>query len=299
MCCLETLSPKKNEAQKNQLENSGAIESATSSKIAEVDDTEPLDSPISVEPVTVREPFPYLTTSGLSPEEKDVYLERLILESMDIRYKFGRLASDTQISLQSRKVKVKIISNEVMAFYPLYHDNVFKYRDIDTPTVMGLLSESWNFVIYGILEHIIVKLGTVEDQANLEAYKKSLCEYSKRRMLECPEGIFGGSKKVDEKEMVVKMANKATSIYDTTLEDVQKIVSKFKKVMNVEEFGMRLISIGVEDHHTVFFFGVNTLLVRSESMFPLTQKKKERLMARHIWHISCGEFIFQHKLQVS
>lgn len=294
--CSET---PKTETQDKTMESTGAMESVASDEIAKVDKTNQEDSPISMEPVTVREPFPYLITSGLSLEEKDAYLERLMLESMDIRYRFCRLTSDTQISLQSRNVKIKKISDEVKSFHPHYHNKVFKYRAIDIPKAMGLLNESWNFTFYGVLEHIIVKLGTVANRVTLGVYKKSLSQYSKRRLFECPDGIFGGSKKEDEEEMVMKRANKGTSMYDITLGDVMEIVSEFRKEMKVEEFEMRLLSNEVEDNHMVLFFAVNSSLVLSKSLFPLTQEQKERLMACGIWHVSCGEFIFQHKPLVS
>ena len=46
------------------------------------------------EPIIVQDPFLYLITSGLSAEEKDSLLERLVLEAADIRLQFCTLASN-------------------------------------------------------------------------------------------------------------------------------------------------------------------------------------------------------------
>ena len=258
-----------------------------------------MDSPLPGTPVTVRDPFPYLVTSGFSLDEKNALLERLMLESMDIRYKFGRLSSDVQMSLQARNVSINDISDVVKIVHPRYHDNIFKHQATDVSTAMGLLNDSWNFYFYGTLEYMVVKLGTAGDQVTLRVYKRSLDEYSKRRLFECPDGILGGSKREDEEDMVVKKANYDTSVYDTTLGDVRHVVSKLQMVMGVEELEVRLVSTGIEDHHLLLFFAVNSSLRHSQAIFPLSHERKERLMADGIWHVSCGDFIFQRKPQVS
>ena len=76
------------------------------------------------QPILVQDPFPYLITSGLSAEEKDSLLERLVLETADIRLKFCTLASNLHKSLLTRNVNVSKLNDDVHTFHPYYYEMV-------------------------------------------------------------------------------------------------------------------------------------------------------------------------------
>ena len=250
------------------------------------------------EPIIVQDPFPYLITSGLSAEEKDSLLERLVLETADIRLKFCTLASNFHESLLTRNVNVSKLNDEVHAFHPYYYERVYKYRATDITTAVGLLHNNLNFHFYAVLRHLIAKLGSIDDRMALRNYESVHAEFCKHRLFECPDRIFGGARWEHEEELIVKKSNKTKSINDITLTDVTAFVEEFRKEIKADEFSMRLLSTGVEDSHSVFYFAMDTSLVNSDAAFPLSLERKERLMAAGVWHVSCGEFIFQHKPQV-
>ena len=76
----------------------------------------------------------------------------------------------------------------------------------------------------------------------------------------------------------MKKSNKTKSINDITLTDVTAFVEEFRKEIKTDEFSMRLLSTGVEDSHSVFYFAMDTSLVNSDAAFQLSLERKERLM---------------------
>ena len=72
------------------------------------------------EPIIVQDPFLYLTTSGLSAEEKDSLLYRLLLEAADIRLKFCTLGSNFHKSFLTRNINVSKLNHKVHTFHPCY-----------------------------------------------------------------------------------------------------------------------------------------------------------------------------------
>ena len=246
----------------------------------------------------VQNPFPYLITSGLSQEERDGLMERLVLECANVRLKFCSLTCNFLLSLLSRNVSLSQVSDEVQKFLPFYYDQVFKYRATDVAMAVSLLTNSSNFQFHAIFNHLIDKIGSLDDKDEYQEYSKLLGDFSKRRLFECPDGIFGGSRWDQEDELVVKKRIKGKSIHDVMLEDVSRYVSEFRAEFKVDEFNMRLLSISMEGSHLVLYFALDKGLVNSEACFPLAQERRERLMEVGVWHVSCGEFIFEQRPQV-
>jgi len=225
----------------------------------------------------VQNPFPYLITSGLSQEERDSLMERLILECSDIRLKFCSLTYNFLLSLLSQKISLSQVNNEVQKFLPYYYERVYKYRATDVAMAIGLLIYNTNFQFYGIFNHLVGKIGSSSDKDSLQEYSRLRTEFSKRRLFECPDGIFGGSKWEHEEELVAKKSCKEKSIHDVTLEDVLQYVSQFRAEFKVDEFSMRFLSVSMEGSSLVLYFALDMGLVSSEACFPLTQERKEHL----------------------
>ena len=89
------------------------------------EDQEHVDiSAACAEPIVVQDPFPYLITSGLSAEEKDSLLERLVLKAADICLKFCTLASNFHEFFLTRNVNVSKLNDEVHTFHLYYYERV-------------------------------------------------------------------------------------------------------------------------------------------------------------------------------
>ena len=231
--------------------------------------------------------FPYLSTSGLTEKEKYALFERLLQEAMEIRFKFFNLLSNTKTSLLDRGVAVTKISDEMSGFP--YQDAVNGVSSIEE--AIGVLNETWSFCDYTSLEHIIVKLGTIEDQENLESYKQSLAEYSQRRVFECPEGSFGGAKMEDEEILVVKRIDRGTILHDVTLSNVQDLCHEIRKLVAAESRPLRLISIAKDDQSIEITFGILSSSV--SELFPLSQDTKEKFISIGVWYVTCRDHNFQ------
>ena len=245
--------------------------------------------------IAIREPFPLLSTSGLSIKEKDSLLEKLMMESMEIRLKFASLVSSITISFLSRDIDVSELTNELKSFGSLISESVSSIGSVGE--AMGMLNECWDFNEYSLLEHLILKFGTSEDHESMEDYKENLGEFSRRRLFECPEGIFGNSENESEETVIMKRLEKGVTPYDVKLKDVQEISSSFRKQMGIRDCDLRLRGVGREDQSLVLTFSVTSSI--AAMIFPLLQDKKEMLFSKGIWHVTCGEHVFQQENRVS
>lgn len=238
--------------------------------------------------VAVREPFPFLSTSGLSSKEKDDLLGKLIQESMEIRFKFSSLVNELEMSLLRGNIDIDIIRDEMKYFGCRDHDAIAAISDVSG--AVGAMNESWNFCEFNLLENVLEKFGSGEDRAKLKSYKENLAEFSQRKVNECPEGVFGGSTKEDEVVLTVK---KNYTNHDVTLSDVQNLCRKLRKEISIEDCNMRLICTGMENQSLVLTFGIASFVLQIVSS--LLEDHREKLILHGIWYASCGEKVFTTK----
>lgn len=239
----------------------------------------------------IENPFPYLKTSGLSIKEKDELFERLLLESMTIRLAFASLVSNTVISLMTQDISSSKIHDELKSSKLNHYKTVAGVESVGM--ALGNLGEYWGFSDNSLLEQIILKLGTSEDKQSLEKYRQGLAEFAQRRIFECPTGMFGPSLGQSEELVTVKRKDQSTILNDMSLNQVQIISAILKSEMGVEPSDMRLVSYHKQEHMVSLELIFCMLALAAESLFPLSGEKEERMASLGVWHVSCGEYIFQ------
>ena len=148
-------------------------------------------------PIPSASSFPYLDLSGLTHEQQQELRGRLRSESQKIMIRFQELVSATIKSFKRRCVPLDELVSHVMtlgAFDPVFKEPqapVFRLcfqelKAADTiPKVFMILNDYFSFFNYHIIEHIIKALGTEEDKAELQRYRKDFDQYAKRRIFEC------------------------------------------------------------------------------------------------------------------
>ena len=194
--------------------------------------------------------------------------------------------------ISGSKIQELLLSSDSSAHYGAALDGVENLT-----AALGILRESWNFIDYGLLEEIITNLGSYKDREHLDGYRKSLAEFAKRRIFECPRGLFGTSLGKAEVLVTIKRVDKVTILYDTTLNQVQIFSVLLKEQLGANSFELRLV-----DHHKVedsleLKFAMPSALV--EKAFPLSSEKREKLVSLGVWVVSCGDYIFRHEEHVS
>ena len=245
--------------------------------------------------VTLQAPFPHLTTSGLSAKEKDALFERLLQESSEIRLAFTMLESNITMSLLGNTEVDGTCIHDLLKSLNLMHYKVLAGL-YSTGEVMGNLNEFWSFFDYGLLEHITQKFGSVTDRESLEKYKRSLVEYSQRRLFECPASIASPAKE-NEKMLILKRRDRRTFLSDLTLNEVKIFSGIFKKQMDVDDCDMRLISYERDDQSLELKFAIVSSV--SADLFPLSDDKKEKLEYLDVWLLECEDESFQQECKVN
>lgn len=199
------------------------------------------------------------------------------------------------MSFLQRDISSVMICNELKSSNLLHYKTVAGVDGVGT--ALGCLGDYWGICEHGILEHLILRLGTHEDQQSLEKYHQDLAEFARRRLFECPVRMFGASLGEAEVAVMVKRLDAKTILYDTTLNQVQIFSAIFKKQMDIDSSEMRLLSYQKDGSSLELEFGV--LVSLTDTVFPFSSEKKEKLISLGVWLVSCGDYIFQHKLQVS
>ena len=156
--------------------------------------------------------------------------------------KFQDLFSATTESLKQRKISVQEIVCHLVGFGPsppAYKGlNLPIFRQklpelISAKTVddaMLVVGNYCSFFNYYMIEHLIKKLGTIQDKENLEKYKEEYSEYAERRVFECPSEV--GTVSEGLAKMVVILTLDET--YDTyTLNDLNHFMSNMRKILNI------------------------------------------------------------------
>lgn len=267
------------------MEQDESISSSTTSTSSTEGGSIPITSP------KAQDPFPYLKTSGLSTKEKDELFERLLQESMTIRLAFASLVSNTVMSLMTQDIGSSKIHDELKSSRLNHYRTVAGVESVGM--ALGNLGEYWGFSDNSLLEQIILKLGTSGDKQDLERYRQGLAEFAQRRIFECPSGMFGPSLGQSEELVTVKRRDQSTILNDMSLNQVQILSAIIKSEMGVAPSDMRLVSYHKEEHMVSLELIFCILGLAADSLFPLSGEKEERMTSLGVWHVSCGEYIFQ------
>ena len=248
-------------------------------------------------PTSTTSSFPYLNTSGLTPEQQERLKIRLCVESEDIERKFSHLQSRVYESLRERNVPVGRLVTHLLSLCAF--DPVFKGSQ--KPALQTFSKELWNagsieqvlFIIrdcisffnYHMIKHIVDELGTEQDRVELQNYEKEFEEYSKRRVYECPP-VYGSMSKDDHVDLVVKV----DSVYEKfTVKELKKFECRLSTIFCVSpQSVLRLCQ--VEKGCLQLIFQV-PLFVQQE-IFPLSSEQKSALAAEGVIRLTCGDYQF-------
>ena len=154
--------------------------------------------------------------------------------------------------------------------------------------IFPVLNDYFSFFNYQIIEHIINKLGTEDDKANLQKYKKDFNQYAKRRIFEClPE--FGHVIDADHADIFVKVDSQYKY---WTVEQIQRFRHKLREMLCVSSQGI-LHLCRIDEGCWQLMFQVPTFV--QQEIFPLSREQEESLAAMGIIKFTCGEYQFKVK----
>ena len=252
-------------------------------------------------PVPSASSFPYLDLSGLTHEQQQELKGRLRFESHQIMIRFQELVSATIKSFKRRGVPLDELVSHVMtlgAFDPVFKEPqvpVFRLcfqelKAADTiPKVFMILNDYFSFFNYHIIEHIIKELGTEEDKAELQSYKKDFSQYAKRRIFEClPE--FGAVSDADHADIFVKIDSQYENF---TVEQIEEFRHKLSEILRVSSQGI-LRLCRVDKGCIQLMFQVPSFV--QQEVFPLSKEQEKALAAMGVIWFTCGEYHFLVKL---
>ena len=252
-------------------------------------------------PTSTTSLFPYLKVSGLTPEQQEGLSIRLCVESEDIVDKFWCLHSRVYKSLCEQNVSVdKLVAHllSLHAFDPVYKDSqkpvlqtffqeLRNARSIED--VLFIIRDYFSFFNYRVIEHIVDGLGTEQDRAELQKYKKEFDEYSKRRVYECPPD-YGSKSNADHVDLVLKV----DSVYeDFTVKELKKFQYRLGRIFCVSpQSVLRLCR--VEEGCLQLIFQVPSFV--QEELFPLSSEQESTLAAEGVIRLTCGDYQFATKV---
>ena len=195
----------------------------------------------SLTTTSVTSSFPYLKVCGLTLEQQEGLSIRLCVESEDIVHKFGHLHSRIYQSLRERNVSVGRLVPHLLslhAFDPVYKDSqkpalqsfIKELRSAESiEDVLFIIRDYSSFFNYRVIEHIVEGLGTNQDRAELQNYKREFDEYAKRRVYECPP-VYGPKSDADHADLVFVV----DSVYEEfTAKELKTFQYRLSKILNV------------------------------------------------------------------
>ena len=248
-------------------------------------------------PIPSASSFPYLDLSGLTHEQQHELRGRLRFESRVIMMRFQELVSATIKSLIKQNVPLDELTSHVMtlgAFDPVFKEPqvpLFQYcfRELKTadtiPKVFLVLKDYFSFFNYDIIEHVIAVLGTEEDKANLQSYKRTFDQYAKRRIYECVPH-FGPVSDTDHADVFVKVDSR----YDNyTVEEIKGFCNKLSDVLQVSSQGV-LRLCRVEKGCFQLIFQVPSFV--QQKIFPLSRGQERTLESEGVITLTCGKYHF-------
>ena len=245
--------------------------------------------------------FPFPKVHVLTPEQQERLKIRLCVESEDIVHKFWHLHSRVYESLCERNVPVgKLVTHllSLSAFDPVYKGSQKPLLQTigqelqnagSIEKVLYIIRDYISFYNYHVIEHIVNVLGTEQDRAALQNYKKEFDEYSKRRVYECPTP-YGSKSTADHADLVLKV----DSVYeDFTVKELKKFEYRLTKIFCVSpQSVLRLCE--VEEGCLQLIFQI-PLFVQQE-IFPLSSEQEKALAAAGVIRLTCGEYKFSSKV---
>ena len=157
--------------------------------------------------------------------------------------------------------------------------------------IFMVLNDYFSFFNYQLIEHIIKSLGTEEDKAELQRYKKDFNQYAKRRIFEClPE--FGPVSDADHADIFVKVDSQYENY---TVAEIEEFRHALSEILFVSSQGI-LRLCRVDKGCFQLMFQVPSLV--QDKIFPLSTEQERALAAVAVIRLTCGEYDFLVRLFV-
>ena len=240
--------------------------------------------------------FHCLNLKEMSDEKRRELHQKLYAESEDMMYKFQELFTSTRDSLRKRKVSVEELVYHLECLgqlKPTFDDSgepvlrhqfseLGKTESIDR--AMSVINKYCSFFNYRMIEHIIKKLGTEQDNLNLAKYKEDFAKYGERHVFKCPSEVDEMSEE-GQANMFVTLDD---SFDNCNVNHLSAFVSNLQKVLNISNITLRLCHIGPGSLKLIFQL---PLLVQ-QAIFPLSSDQEADLVCLGVMQLSCGDYQF-------
>ena len=223
----------------------------------------------------------------------------LHFESQQIKQEFQDLVSAFIKSFEKRRVPIDELVSHVMTLkvfdpvlkepqvpvFRVYFEELKAAKTIQE--VFMVLDDCFSFFNYDIIEYIIEGLGTVEDKAGLQRYKKEFMQYAKRRIFECPLE-HGSVSDTNHATLVVKLdAN-----YDNyTVAALEIFRCRLSDTLHLSPKGV-LRLCRVDKGCIQLTFQVPSFVL--QKIFPLSSEQERALKEENVIMLTCGEYQLLH-----
>ena len=251
-------------------------------------------------PIPSTSSFPYLDLSGLTHDQQQDLKARLRFESEKIMMQFQKLVSATIESLNRQNVSRDKLLSHIMTLgtlKPVFEEPQvpalhYRFKELKAAKTIYefflVLNDYFSFFNYHMIEHII-DLGTEEDKAGLQRYKKDFNQYVKRRIFEClPE--FGPISDADHADIIVII----DSQYDYTVAEIKWFCLKLSEILDVPQGILRLCRIDKGCFQLMFQVPSSV----QQRIFPLSREQEKALADMGVIRLTCGEYQFLVKLSM-
>ena len=242
--------------------------------------------------------FPYMDTTGLTRGQEDVLSGKLLEEHSLIKRQFQRLVFKTLRSLEKRGVGPKDLVGHLMGLQALdpilkgsppvlFQDRIEKMlKCTSIQDVLLVVWDSYSFFNYGLIEDIILDLGSEDDKEMLLKYKRDFENYCERRIYETP-CLYGPS---GDCSVVMKIDNEFEKY---TLNELKRFIFKLTKIFNITQHTLRLES--VEKGCIQLNFQIPDFIAKQ--VFPLSRDQEKALKSEDVIEITCGNYYISLKVR--
>ena len=253
------------------------------------------------DPISKNSAFPCLNVNELTCDQKRQLRSRLRVESQEIMFKFQQLFSRVYKSLCEQEVTVDTLVTHLLSLgaldpvskksqKPLLQTFFQELRNAESiEDVLWVIRDYFSFFNYHVIEHIVDGLGTDQDRAELENYKKEFRQYSKRRIYECPP-VYGPMSNADHADLVLKLDS---AFEQFTVEEVENFEYRLIKIFELSSQSvLRLCQ--VEKGCFQLIFQVPSFV--QQEIFPLSPDQENALVAENVITLTCGDYQFPAKV---
>ena len=216
-------------------------------------------------------------------------------------HKFWRLHSRVYESLREQNIPVgRLVAHllSLHAFDPVYKGSqkpalqsfIKELRSAGSiEDVLFIIRDYLSFFNYHVIEHIVDGLGTDQDRAELQNYKREFDEYSKRRVYECPPE-YGPKSDAEHVDLVVKV----DSVFEEfTVKELKKFQYRLGRIFCVSPQSV-LHLCRVEEGCLQLIFQVPSFV--QQEIFPLSTEQESALAAEGVIRLTCGDYQFTAKV---